>query len=321
MNLVNNPALLQQMHKLADVGGDPRHTLDMFLTGISSVELVPTTRKPFTSHLEAAIEQQAEAIRRRLGWETVNNAAVTYPHEAELIGDGVLRLPSFMMPYTRVLANRELRQQGERVPTTEVAIGAYSIPIVQFNGMRWAIYVMRPTSLPHIAGAIQGAATGQLVESDLQDKLPFHTRLVDNCRSFANLDPDSVRNLTLLGFDGSQRYWNDSQATFTFEAKPLDHIDPIVRNSFDALASAAGGYHKLDMPRPTRAVRQFGPVLDLGWPERKNRRVIGLPTTGLEKFFEIEGQRLMASYTPVQTARLLLEAGRNPRVHSMLYSA
>ncbi len=320
MDLVNNPELLQRMHKLADVGDDPRHTLDMFLTGILGVELVPTTRELFTPHLEATIEQQAQVIKARLGWGTVNPAVVTYPHKAELTG-GVLRLPYFLKPYTHVLATRELRQGGERVPTTEVAIGAYSIPIAKFaDGSRWAIYVMRPTSLPYIAGAIQGAATGQLIESDLQAKRPFHARLEDNCNRFANLDPDSIHKLTLLGFDGSKGYWNDSQVTFTFEAKPLDHAEPIVHNNFDGLASVAGGWHKLDMPRPHRAFRNFGPILDLGKPERKNHRVIGLPTTGLDTFFEIEGQRLMASYTPVQTARLLLEADRNPRVRGMLYS-
>ena len=221
-----------------------------------------------------------------------------------------------------MLANRELRQEGTPIPTTEVAIGVYSIPIVNFDGRNWAIYVARPTARPDIAGSLQGAATGQLIESDLQraPHAPFRERLEDNCRSFANLNPNSIRNLTLLGFDGSEKYWNDSQATYTFRATPLHSVKPIVRRNFDALASAVGGYHKLDMSWPTRAVRAFGPILDLGPPAKKNHRVFGIPTTSLETFFKIEGQHLMASYTPVQTARLLLEADRNPRVRSMLYS-
>ncbi len=321
MDLVNKPKLLRRMHELADVGDDPRHTLDMFLTGISGVELVPTTREPFAQYLETMIEQQAKVIRARLGWATVNSAVITYPHRAELTGDGTLRLPFFTMPYTRVLANRELRQRGERVPATEVAIGAYSIPIVKFiDGSRWAIYAIRPTALPYIAGAIQGAATGQLIESDLKAKQPLHARLADNCQRFANLDPTSMRKLTLLSFDGSKNYWNDSQATFTFTAKPIVGVEPIAHNSLDALARVAGGYYKLDMPRPTHAVREFGPILDLGKPQSKNHRVIGIPTTSLETFFQIGGQHLMASYTPVQTARLMLEADRNPRVRGILYS-
>ena len=318
MDLINHPKLLQRMHELAAVGDDPRHTFDMFLAGISGVVLNPTERKPFAASLESAIEQWAGAIQRRLGWVTVNGAVCIYPEQAEIDSDGILHLPSFTMPYTRVLANRELRQQGTPVPTTEIAIGAYSIPIVKFNGSSWAIYVIRPTARPDIAGSIQGAATGQLIESDLNG-LPFNVRLQDNCRSFANLDPRSMRGLTLLGFDGSKNYWNDSQATYVFRAEPLSSVEPVVRDSFDALARVAGGFHKLDMPWPTAAVRAFGPILDLGKPAKKNHRVIGLPTTGLETFFQMGGQHHMASYTPIQTARLLLDP--NPTVQRMLYPA
>ncbi|MBI4095490.1 MAG: hypothetical protein HY438_01365 [DPANN group archaeon] len=308
-NLISDASLLARVDKLSGHAHDLRHQYDIFLPEVFEVKLGPklTARVPWQAEFEDGLQAQMQIVIKRMPFQ--ENIVYIYLDKAEkqyptTLPHAELSAPFFFDHYALAVAVRELSLAGKPVPQNiELATGVLALPIAEFDGEQYAVYVIRGKQSEYIAGILQSGVSAGMREVELAHEKPFEGTLRKYLTEYTGLPSDNIK-LRARGFTGST-WWGDTALEYIVETKT--QAGEVVKD-FAALAGKAGGYINMNMPVPIQKFSEFGPILDLGQPPKKNTRAFGVPVSKLREFFVgAEARSYLASYHRAITARYILE--------------
>ncbi|MBI2040744.1 MAG: hypothetical protein HYT16_01455 [DPANN group archaeon] len=308
-NLISNTSLLARVDELSGHAHDLRHQYNIFLPEVFDVELGPklAARVPWLAELESGLQEQLQTVVKRMPFQ--ENIVYVYLGKSEkqyptALPRVKLSVPFFLDHYALAVAIRELSLAGKPAPKmAEMATGVLALPIAEFDGEQYAVYVIRGKQAEYIAGILQSGVSAGMREAELAHEKPFEGTLRKYLAAYTGL-PSSNIKLSARGFTGST-WWGDTALEYIVETKT--QAGEVVKD-FAALAGKAGGYINMNMPVPIQKFSEFGPILDLGQPPKKNTRAFGVPVSKLREFFVgAEARSYLASYHRAITARYILE--------------
>ncbi len=308
--LISDVSLLARVDELSGHAHDPRHQYNIFLPEVCEVELGPKLdgRAPWQAELEAGLQAQLQTVVERMPFQEnivyicLDRGEKKYP---SLLPYAKLSVPFFLGHYALAVAIRELSLAGKPMmpKNTELGTGVLALPIAEFDGEQYAVYVIRGKQAEYIAGVLQSGVSAAMREAELASEKPFEGTLRKYLTAYTGLPSNNI-TIRPRGFTGST-WWSDTGMEYVVETKT--QAGEVVKD-FSALANKCGGWLGLNMPVPIQRFSEFGPILDLGQPPKKNTRAFGVPVRKLREFFVgAEARTYLASYNRAITARYILD--------------